>query len=181
MGKKPADIRHIILTHAHPDHIGGYAALKRATGAEGYIHPLDAPLATSGVAFRPLKASPGLLNGFLFRRFIRPALPAEPAPVERLVQDGDVLPILGGLKAFHAPGHCAGQLVFLWAQHGGLLFAADVCSNMMGLGWSLGYEDFAEGQRSLRNLTKLEFQVATFGHGNALMSDASKQFRKKWG
>ena len=33
-GKDPADIRHIILTHAHPDHIGSLAALKTATRAD---------------------------------------------------------------------------------------------------------------------------------------------------
>ena len=181
LGKKPTDLQHIVLTHSHPDHIGSYAALKRATGAQGYIHPLDAPLATSGVPFRPLTPSPGLINGILFRRFIHPEPPAEAAPVEHLVQDGDILPILGGLKAVHIPGHCAGQLAFLWDQHGGLLFAADACSNMMGLGWSLGHEDFEEGKRSLRKLAKLDFKIATFGHGNALMSNASQQFHKKWG
>ena len=33
LGKQPTDIQHIILTDAHPDHIGGLAALKQATRA----------------------------------------------------------------------------------------------------------------------------------------------------
>ena len=181
LGRKPADLRHIILTHAHPDHIGSYAALKRATGAQGYIHPLDAPLVTDGLPFRTLTPAPGLITGFMFRQFIRPSPPAESAPVEHLVQDGDLLPLAGGLRAVHVPGHCAGQLVFLWARPGGLLFAADACSNMPALGWSLGYEDLEEGRHSLQKVSKLDFQIATFGHGSALMQSASARFKKKWG
>src|ERR1700693_468273 len=48
LGKTPTDIRHILLTHARPDHIGSFAALKKATGAEAYMHPMDAPIATAG-------------------------------------------------------------------------------------------------------------------------------------
>ena len=33
-GKDVADIQHIVLTHAHPDHIGSFAALKKRTDAE---------------------------------------------------------------------------------------------------------------------------------------------------
>jgi len=38
IGKKPADIKHIILTHAHKSHLGGMAALKKATGATVCAH-----------------------------------------------------------------------------------------------------------------------------------------------
>ena len=61
-----------------------------------------------------------------------------------------------------------------------MIFAADTCSNMMGLGWSLGYEDLEEGKRSLRKLAKLDFNVACFGHGKAITEDASARFREKW-
>jgi glyoxylase-like metal-dependent hydrolase (beta-lactamase superfamily II) len=179
LGKRPADIRHIILTHAHPDHIGGFAELKKATGAEAYMHPLDAPIATSGNGFRPMKPAPGLRTGIFFRLFVR-FQPVAPAPIEHHVVDGQQLPIAGGLSAVHIPGHCAGQLAFLWPRYGGVLFAADACSNMMGLGWSLGYEDFEEGQRSLKKLTTLDFKVACFGHGKAILHDAGARFRKEW-
>jgi len=179
LGKKPNDIHHIILTHAHPDHIGGFAALKRATGAEAYMHPTDATIATSGTGFRPMKAAPGLRTAILFRLFVR-FVPVEGAPVDHRVEDGQELPIAGSLTAIHIPGHCAGQLAFLWHRHGGVLFAADACSNMMGLGWSLGYEDFDEGRRSLKKLTGFQFNVACFGHGKPIRQDAVGLFQKKW-
>jgi glyoxylase-like metal-dependent hydrolase (beta-lactamase superfamily II) len=181
LGKQASDVRHIILTHAHPDHIGSFAALKKATGAETYMHSLDAPIATAGTGFRPLKPAPGLITGLMFRLFIRPIEAVEAATIDHYVQDGEVLSLAGGLTAIHVPGHCAGQLAFLWSAHGGVLFAADACSNVMGLGWSLGYEDFEEGKRSLSRLAQLDFQVACFGHGKPLTHNACVQFRKKWG
>jgi glyoxylase-like metal-dependent hydrolase (beta-lactamase superfamily II) len=180
LGKQPRDIGHIVLTHAHPDHIGSFAAIKKATGADAYMHPVDAPIATSGRGFRPMKAAPGLRTGILFRLFVRPVPSVEAAPIEHRVEDGEQLSIAGGLTAIHVPGHCAGQLALLWSQNGGVLFAADTCSNMMGLGWSLGYEDFEEGKRSLKKLSTLDFRVACFGHGKAILQDAVGKFKEKW-
>src|SRR5690606_14975193 len=39
-------IRAIVLTHAHIDHVDGVAAAKAATGAPIHLHPLDEPLYT---------------------------------------------------------------------------------------------------------------------------------------
>lgn len=105
--------------------------------------------------------------------------PVEGARIEHHVEDGQDLPFARGLRAIHAPGHCAGQIALLWGQHGGVLFA-DTCSNMMGLGWSLGYEDFDQGKRSLRKLSALDFDVACFGHGKAILSNAARRFKEKW-
>ena len=179
LGKQPADIRHIIITHAHPDHIGSLAALKRATGAAIYIHPLDAEIARAGGGFRPLTPAPGLMANLMFRLFIRPPGPIEGAATDHLINDGDVLPIAGGLTAIHTPGHCAGHLAFLWPQES-VLFAGDTCGNLPRLGLSIVYEDLEVGRRSLAKLAKLDFAVACFGHGKAIQRDASKQFRKRW-
>jgi glyoxylase-like metal-dependent hydrolase (beta-lactamase superfamily II) len=46
--KRTSDVRHIILTHAHPDHIGSAAALKSATGAELYAQSLNEAMSTHG-------------------------------------------------------------------------------------------------------------------------------------
>ena len=38
LGRSPSDLRHIVLTHAHRSHLGGVAALKRASGARILAH-----------------------------------------------------------------------------------------------------------------------------------------------
>jgi glyoxylase-like metal-dependent hydrolase (beta-lactamase superfamily II) len=106
----------------------------------------------------------------------------EPAQIQREVSDGEELPIAGGVRAIHVPGHCAGQIALLWPWQGGVLFAADAAGNTMGrLGWSLGYEDLEEGKRSLARLGGYSFEVACFGHGSDLKGGASDRFREKWG
>ena len=180
LGRQASDIRQILVTHCHPDHSGSLATLKRATGAPAYMHPLDAALVREGKATRPMKPY-GLIGHIIFRLLAsRAPAGVEPAEIEHEVQDGDELPIAGGLRAIHVPGHCAGQLAFLWPRHGGVLFAADAAANMMGLGPSIFYEDLPEGKRSLEKLAALQFDVACFGHGRAITSGAGGRFRKKW-
>ena len=37
MGRSPSDLKHLILTHGHPDHLGSAAAIVRVTGARTYL------------------------------------------------------------------------------------------------------------------------------------------------
>lgn len=109
--------------------------------------------------------------------------PVEGARIEHHVEAGQDLPFARDLRAIHAPGHCAGQIARLWRQHGGVLFAADTCINIMGLGWSLGYEDFDQGKRSLRKLSALDFDVACFATGKrslAMRLAGSKRSGSEW-
>ncbi len=179
IGRQPSDIRHILVTHCHMDHAGSLAELKRLTGAPATMHRLDAAMVRAGQSRRPLKPAPGLLNALLGRilvSFVSSAI--EPAEIEHEAQDGETL--AGGLRAIHVPGHCAGQLAFLWPQHGGVLIAADAAANVFGLGLSPVYEDLDEGRRSLSKLAGLDFEVACFGHGKPIASGASRRFGEKW-
>jgi glyoxylase-like metal-dependent hydrolase (beta-lactamase superfamily II) len=179
LGRRPADIRHILVTHCHGDHAGGLAELKRLTGATAVMHPDDAALVRAGRCMRPLHPSPGLFGAIVSRLARRLAPTAiEPAEVEHELRDGESF---AGLRAIHAPGHCLGQHAFLWPHHGGVLFAADAAGHVLGLSLIPLYEDLSEGLRSLSKLSAFDFSVACFGHGRPLPRDASSQFRAKWG
>ncbi len=99
------------------------------------MHPEDAKMVRVGKALRPLTPAPGLFNAFVCR-FLLPSAPTEvePAEVEHEANDGETLTIADGLQlqAIHVPGHCAGQLAFLWPEHGGVLIAADAAANAFG-------------------------------------------------
>jgi hypothetical protein len=62
-----------------------------------------------------------------------------------------------------------------------MLFAGDVCTNLMDLGDPVGFESLEEGRASQRKLASLSFDAAGFGHGKPIARDASTRFRNKWG
>jgi glyoxylase-like metal-dependent hydrolase (beta-lactamase superfamily II) len=180
LGHSLAQLKHLIFTHGHPDHIGSAAAIVRETGARTYLHPLDIPMAESGGPFRPLKGAPGLLRPVLCRLFFHPNERVEPVTIDEPLTDGELLPVAGGIEVIHTPGHCAGQIALLW-RTGRMLFAGDVASNIMGLGDPLGFENLEEGRASQRKLASLSFDAAGFGHGQPIARGASKRFRDRWG
>jgi glyoxylase-like metal-dependent hydrolase (beta-lactamase superfamily II) len=178
-GHAPTALSHIVLTHAHPDHIGSLAALVRATGAQTWMHRIDAPVAEHAAdGIRPVHPAPGLLPKLLFAAMRLMPRNVESATIDHLIEDGDTLPF-GGLRAIHAPGHCAGQIVLLWPDRD-VLFAADSCMNLLRLRQPLVNEDAALGRRSLQRVAKLDFGIACFGHGNPILQHADRQFREKF-
>lgn len=181
LGKQPQDITNIIVTHCHPDHAGSLAALKLLTGARVWMHPLDAEVVRGNTPMNRSTPSAGIINQILYRIFIK-NVPAyvPPAETDHDVKDGDVVPVGGGLKAYHTPGHSAGHISFMLERDGGLLFAADACSNMMGLAPSIVYDDHEQGRRSLAHLAKLNPAAICFGHGGVLKGSGIEKFKRKW-
>jgi hydroxyacylglutathione hydrolase len=103
-----AELEAIWLTHAHIDHIGAVAAVKREWDVPVYLHPADAPLYAAG-------ATQASFYGLPFE---------QPDAPERTFADGDRVRV-GGLEfeVLHAPGHSPGLVVF----HGnGVVLAGDL-------------------------------------------------------
>jgi glyoxylase-like metal-dependent hydrolase (beta-lactamase superfamily II) len=180
LGRSPQQLKHLIFTHGHPDHIGSAAAIVRATGAKTYMHPIDIPMAESGGPFRPMTPAPGLLRRLLCKLFFHPNERVAPVAIDQPLTPGEILPIAGGVDVIHSPGHCAGQVALLWRPRQ-MLFAGDVCTNIMGLGDPIGFESLEEGRASQRKLASLSFDAAGFGHGEPIARDASTRFRNKYG
>ncbi len=177
-GRQPADLTHILITHHHVDHIGSLADLKEATGAKCYVHPADSPVV------RGEEPQPGPNPESLLGKLAGPLLsrmetepPATAVDVE--VADGEELPLAGGIKAVHTPGHTPGHLSFLLPSKK-LLFVGDAAANMLRLGLPLGMftADRRQAKESVAKLAALESDVACFGHGRVLKGEANLRFRR---
>ncbi len=98
--RRDRQLTHILLTHAHFDHIGGVADLVEATGAAVALHPDDVPL---------LRRRGGALDwGFDMRACPEPSL---------LLQAGQTLETeVARLQVLWVPGHTPGHLAYYGAQ-----------------------------------------------------------------
>ena len=181
-GKEAQDVRDILVTHCHGDHSGSAAEMKRRTGARLAMHPLDADMVRRGKTQRPWAPTPGLFNRALYELFVKPA-PKQIEPTETDVEldDGQLLPVAGGLRVVHAPGHCAGQTALLWQRHGGVLFSGDAAMNTPWLRPAIVYEDLELGLATLAKLAALPFEHACFGHGRPMLGGAAQRLRLRFG
>src|SRR5438045_4575333 len=90
IGRSVTDLKHIILTHAHRSHLGGLAALKRASGATVYAHPWEADIIGGERRAQPVtllpKQSLRLLPFQIGLRLNRPR--HTPCPVDEPLEEG---------------------------------------------------------------------------------------------
>jgi glyoxylase-like metal-dependent hydrolase (beta-lactamase superfamily II) len=170
LGYSSSAINRIIITHHHADHIGSLAALKRATKAEVIAHPADAPY-IDGRLPQPGPARPQWLSKLLARFSWLWA--TEPVVVDMQVNDGDELPILGGIKILHTPGHTPGSIC-LYLRSQKLLIAGDLLAHRFGLrlparGFTV---NITQEILSIHRIASLEFDIICFGHGSPIMHQA---------
>jgi len=148
------EVREIVLTHVHPDHVAGVNAFNK--------HLQERHGRTCQVAAHAETAE-SLKNQF---------------PVGRLIHDNEVLSIEGepsiNLRALHTPGHARGHLCF-YDERTGALISGD---NIVGYGSVLidppegnmrDYLASLELMRALRNLS-----VLFGGHGPAIANPHEK-------
>lgn len=180
-GHDPADIRHLALTHGHIDHAGSAAEVLRRTDARSYLHAADLDLTSKGVAVHPgTTVTPGIINAIANLLFIKPGgTTYEAFAVDQTLKDGETLPMASDIEVIHSPGHCAGHIALLLRQEG-ILIAGDICSNIMGLSYSVLNEDRALARRSILRVAAYPFELAVFGHGKPLGKRANQLLKERF-
>jgi hydroxyacylglutathione hydrolase len=114
-GRSTEEISMLILTHAHPDHIGAAAAIKSLSGCTVYCHSSE----RSWIEDINLQESERPVPGFR-------SLVGGSVSVDRTLQDGEIIDLEEGLflDVLHTPGHSPGS-ISLWLSKEGALFSAD--------------------------------------------------------
>ncbi|MBU4175719.1 MAG: MBL fold metallo-hydrolase [Actinobacteria bacterium] len=173
-GLRMADVHTVILTHAHPDHMGAMKHLLQEISPRVFLHPLEIPLA----------AEPSRLNdtfdvGLPYRYGIIPTPPEEMDILEYFSDScamasaratdeirTDVELVLGefAFQVIETPGHAQG-LVSLFNRENGILFTADAVGDIVT--WyspsSGGFTRFLEG---LDRLSRLPATLLLPSHGS---------------
>jgi glyoxylase-like metal-dependent hydrolase (beta-lactamase superfamily II) len=163
------DLKLIFITHAHLDHYGCAAALRRISGAPIAIHGLDEEAMARG------ETRLGTARGFgrviqAMLPLANPILRPEPAQADLVVDDGDDLSEFGlAATVLFTPGHTMGSTCLLLENR--MAFAGDLVTNS-GQPRMQRYfaEDWSLIPRSLVSLQERNPEIVFSGHGREPIS-----------
>jgi glyoxylase-like metal-dependent hydrolase (beta-lactamase superfamily II) len=177
IGRSAADLKQIVLTHAHRSHLGGLAALKQMSGATVYAHEWEADIIAGdrkAQAISPWPQHP--LRVYHLQLGLALGLGRHPpCPVDQMVADGDRI---GPLDVLHIPGHSPGHLGFYWADRR-VLIAGDAIATWpeFSAGWPAFNLNLKQHRGSLRRLAELDAAVVGVGHGEPITADGASRVR----
>jgi glyoxylase-like metal-dependent hydrolase (beta-lactamase superfamily II) len=171
IGSDVTDVTRLLLTHAHSDHAGGAAYVAEQTGLGIGVHADDAAFVRSGTV-----PAMGSRLGRLMSRL--PGNGFAAVPVAEELSDGQVLPVAGGLRVVHTPGHSPGHASYLH-EESGVLITGDAIFNVRRLRWPVRAfcSDFAMTTRTAHVLGELDYTTAAFTHGPELREHPREDIR----
>ncbi|WP_292418989.1 MBL fold metallo-hydrolase [Methanoregula sp.] len=143
IGRDPAEISLILLTHSHPDHIGAAKAIRDATGCTVMAHSAERRWIEDTDLQNRERPVPGFST-----------LVGGPVPLDHELVDGDTIDPDGSghydLEVIHTPGHSPGS-ISLFLKGEGALFSGDAVPVAGDLPV---YDDARKSVRSLQRLKR---------------------------
>lgn len=176
LGRSPEDVKQIVITHCHIDHIGALPEIQQWLPARTAVHFAEAPEIQSDEPLRSPFVHP------LLARICEPyLLRVDPgaARVDLLLRDGDELPGLGGIRVVHAPGHTPGSISLHFPDRGALI-VGDAMQYKFGrlmLPNRAFTQDMTAAAESVRKLSQLEFDTLCFSHFRPILRSADEKLR----
>ena len=172
IGAAPDDVTRLLVTHAHPDHVGGLSGLRGRTGATVAVHERDAAYVREG-------KGPVLDHSTLGGRLMRRKGKSAPTPVDDELVDGQVLDVARGLRVLHTPGHTPGHIALLHEPSRVLITGDSVWNAFNRMRWPAGWlcTDAALNRRTASALADADYDVAAFTHGPEIRDRARETVR----
>jgi glyoxylase-like metal-dependent hydrolase (beta-lactamase superfamily II) len=174
MGRTPADVRALILTHGHSDHVGFAERLRTEHRVPVMVHEADAALARGEVP-NPSKGwgstKIGPLLGFLWFSAAHGGLRTRHLGEVAAFGDGTTLDVPGSPRVTLTPGHTPGSAVLHFASRDALLIGDAFCTYAVTTG-ARGPRvapftaDSDEAIRSLARIEDIGAGIVLPGHGD---------------
>lgn len=174
IGRKPEDIRRIVITHAHLDHINCLYKLKKDTGAIVMASEEDADI----VEGKKARHTPSGGFGALFS-VLKIYYSYTPVKVDVRLQNGESIDRTFDFKVIALPGHSHGN-IGLYSALKKTLMSSDsvrVLHGKVALPSARFTDDMTDAMTSLDRMSDLSFDVLLPGHGMPVTADPAGQVR----
>lgn len=186
LGRKPTDLKLVLLTHRHLDHIGSAASLKKQTGAKLASHPFEKPYAAGTLVISAPSA--WSFYGKIVRKLttleywslkLFRIIKFQTAHVDLAADEESVLDEVGlDGSVVWTPGHTKGS-VTLFLNQSSVAIVGDLLRGRRGrLVEPLLMENIAQTEASVRRVLELGPEIICPGHGKPLPASKVKIERR---
>ncbi len=182
LGRTPSDLKLVLLTHRHLDHIGSAAALKKRTGAKLASHPFEKPYAAGTLVISVPSA--WSFYGRIVRKLttleywslkLFRIIKFQTAHVDLAADEESVLDGVGlDGSVVWTPGHTKGS-VTLFLNQPSVAIVGDLLRARRGqLVEPLLMESIPQTQASVKRVLDLDPEIICPGHGKPLPASRVK-------
>lgn len=167
----PHDIKTIVITHYHFDHVGSLDRLKKITGAQVAVHRADADY----VSDKKTQEGPAFLR--IMIKLLKLTYRTKPVEADILLDDGDQI---GDYQVIHTPGHTPGSIC-LYNPKNKVIFVGDNLRHSEGKIEGPDPKLLPEPEQfkeSIKKLADLDIEVILSGHTPPVTTGASEKLEE---